>query len=435
MTDEMVRADRAPIAGLELFITRVPFSDIARQAMVSSANGLGMAIPAEEAWEGGDFVFLRLVDEDGVEGWGEVLLWLPETGVSPSQLVDVIEHHLSRYVLGAQPSDVRALGARLDRNVTRNEVPKGLIDLACHDLAARQLGVPVHDLLGGRGTDELPLCGLVPLVDIDTTVAICTGYVKGGYRTLRLKVGTTPAHDRDVVAAVRDAVGHEVRLRLDYNQAYRAPEAVRALRMLEPYGIDAAEQPLPVGDMLGMVTVQSQTSIPVFLHEGAFTPAEVVTLIELGGCGVLGINAERPGGLTAALSLIDYAAARGLGTIIHNQPLGLGTAHLAHLAAARFDVLGHDVELAGDVMFSQTLVTDAPRPRHGVLPVPTGPGFGVTIDRDALDDHLVAPPVAVRAATTPSNRCRDVALEGDIPAPVRETLETLETREQGGVRA
>jgi L-alanine-DL-glutamate epimerase-like enolase superfamily enzyme len=212
-----------------------------------------------------------------------------------------------------------------------------------------------------------------------------------------LKLGTSPAHDRDVVAAVRDAVAADVRLRVDYNQAYRAPEAVRALRMLEPYGIDAAEQPLPVGDMLGMVTVQSQTSIPLFLHEGAFTQAEVVTLIELGGCGVLGINAERPGGLTAALSLMDYAAARGLGTIIHNQPLGLGTAHLAHLATARFDTLGHDVELAGDVMFSQTLVTDAPRPTHGVLPVPTGPGFGVTIDRNALDDHLVAPPVVVSA--------------------------------------
>src|SRR4029079_10888903 len=102
--------------------------------------------------------------------------------------------------------------------------------------------------------------------------------------------------------------------------------------------------------MLGMVTVQSQTSIPVFLHEGAFTQAEVVTLIELGGCGVLGINAARPGGLTARLSLIDYAAARGLGTIIHNQPLGLGTAHLAHLAAARYDKLGHAVEPAGGRM-------------------------------------------------------------------------------------
>jgi L-alanine-DL-glutamate epimerase-like enolase superfamily enzyme len=389
----------APVRRIDVHTTRVPFSEIAQQAMADSPTGLGMAIPAEEPWEGGDFVFARIEDEDGIEGWGEVLLWLPETGVSPAQLTDVIEHHLARYVLGAQPADIRRIRARMDRNVTRNEVPKGLLDLACHDLAARQLGRPVHDLIGGRGTDALPLCGLVPLGDPDSTVAICSGYVRGGYRSLRLKLGTSPVADRALVAAVRDAVGDDVRLRVDYNQAYRAPEAVRALRLLEPFGIDAAEQPLAVGDVLGMVEVQKQTAIPLFLHEGSFTVADVVTLIELGGCGVLGVNAERPGGLVPALALIDYASMRGLGTIIHNQPLGLGTAHLAHVAAARYDVLGHDVELAGDVMFSNPLVTDAPRAVRGVLPVPTGPGFGVTIDRDALDDHLVAEPVTITTAS------------------------------------
>lgn len=117
--------------------------------------------------------------------------------------------------------------------------------------------------------------------------------------------------------------------------------------MLEEFGIDAAEQPLPVGDVLGMAKLQSATSIPVFLHEGAFDVADVVTLIELGGSNVIGINAERPGGLLPALELIDYASRRGIGTIIHNQPLGLGTALLAHLAAARFDRLGHAVEPGG----------------------------------------------------------------------------------------
>ncbi len=391
--------DAPRIRRIDLHITKVPFSSIARRAMDDSPTGLGMAIAAEEPWDGGDFVFARVEDDDGGEGWGEVLLWLPETGVSPTQLTEVIEHHLGRYVLGARPADIRRIRARMDRNVTRNEVAKGLIDLACHDLAARQVGRPVHDLLGGRGADALPLCGLVPLGDTDTTVAICVGYVRGGYRSLRLKLGTSPERDRALIAEVRGAVGDDVRLRVDYNQAYSAPEAVRALRLIEPHGIDAAEQPLPVGDVLGMVQVQKHTSIPLFLHEGAFTVADVVTLIELGGCGVLGVNAERPGGLVPALALIDYASARGLGSIIHNQPLGLGTAHLTHLAAARYDQLGHDVELAGDVMFSHPLVTDAPRAVDGVLPVPTGPGFGVTIDRDALDDHQVAPTVSITAAS------------------------------------
>ena len=160
--------------------------------------------------------------------------------------------------------------------------------------------------------------------------------------------------------------------------------------MIEPYGIDAAEQPLAAGDLLGMAELSRRTTIPVFLHEGAFTTRDLVTLIELGGCGVVGLNAERPGGLTAALDVIDYAALRGLGTIIHNQPLGLGTAVLAHLAAARFDRLGHDVELAGDVMFDETLVVEPPTRHGGRLAVPSGPGWGVEVDRDALDRWTTA---------------------------------------------
>jgi muconate cycloisomerase len=400
MTDQTIqhldRPARPPVvARLELFAARVPFSSIARQAMDDSATGLGMAIPAEEPWEAGDFVFARLVDEDGTEGWGEVFMWLPETGVSPAELLTAVPGGLARYVLGRSPTDGHAIRARMDRNVTRNEVGKGVLDLALFDLAARQIGRPVHDLIGGRGADELPLCGLVPLAGIETTVAICEGYVRSGYGTLRLKLGTGPEVDRDTVAAVRDAVGPEVRLRADYNQAYTPAQAVRALRLLEPLGLDAAEQPLRVGDLLGMVEVQRQTPIPLFLHEGAFSLSDVVTLVDMGGCGVVGVNAERPGGLLPALQLIDYAAARGMGAIIHNQPLGIGTAVLAHLASARYDVLGHDVELAGDVMFDQSLVVDRPRAVHGVLPVPDGPGWGVEVDRDALDDHLVAPPVTV----------------------------------------
>lgn len=271
----------------------------------------------------------------------------------------------------------------------------GALDLALHDLAARQIGRPVHDLLGGRGTDGLPLCGLVPLASIDATVAICAGYVEAGYRSLRLKLGTRPEVDRDTIAAVREAVGPDVRVRVDYNQAYDTSGAMRALSLIEPFGVEAAEQPLPVGDLIGMVEVQRRTAIPLFLHEGAFDLADVVSLIEMGGCRVVGLNAERPGGLRRALQLIDYAASRGMGCIIHNQPLGVGTAALAHLAAARYDVLGHAVELAGDVMFDASLVTDQPMRSQGVLSVPTGPGWGVTVDRDALDDHLDGTPVVL----------------------------------------
>jgi muconate cycloisomerase len=397
LDDRIATGRAAPVVRVELFEAKVPLSSIARSAMAESDNGLGMAIPAEEPWLEADFLLCRLVDEDGVEGWGEAYVWLPETGVSQREMAMAIRDHLARYVLGARPTDVQAIGARMDRNVARNEIAKGLLDIACHELAARQLGRPVHDLIGGAVVDRIPLCALVPLGSPDFVADICGGYQRAGYRSLRIKLGTSPTQDRDVIAAVRERCGDEVRLRVDYNQAYSAPVAARALALLEPFGLDAAEQPLPLGDVLGMVELQRRTPIPLFLHEGFFSVADVVGLLEMGGIGAVGVNGERPGGITGALRTIDYAAARGVGTILHNQPLGIGTATQAHIAAARYDRLGHDPELAGDVMFEQHLTTERYRVEQGCIVLPGGPGWGISVDRDALDDHLIGPPTICSA--------------------------------------
>ena len=112
----------AAIVAVELFEAEVPLSSLARGAMAESDNGLGMAIPAEEPWEAADFLLCRLVDEDGTEGWGESYVWLPETGTSQREMAAAIRDHLARYVLGARPTDVQAIAARMDRNVARNEM-------------------------------------------------------------------------------------------------------------------------------------------------------------------------------------------------------------------------------------------------------------------------------------------------------------------------
>lgn len=385
------------MVAVELFEVAVPLSALARGAMAASDTGLGMALPAEEPWEVADFLLCRVVDEDGVEGWGESYVWLPETGVSQREMAMAVRDHLARYVLGARPTDVQAIAARMDRNVARNEAAKGVLDIACHELAARQVGRPVHDLIGGAAVDRLPLCGLIPLGDPDTVAGLAAGYQRAGYGTVRIKLGTSPTADRDVIAEVRSRCGDDLRIRVDYNQAYSPAAAARALALIEPFGIDAAEQPLAVGDLPAMPALQRRTSIPLFLHEGFFSVADAVLLLDAGGIGAVGVNTERPGGITGALRMIDHAAARGVGTIIHNQPLGIGTATLAHVATARWDVLGHVPELAGDVMFDEHLTTERYRVEHGCLVLPGGPGWGITVDRDAVDDHLVAPPTTVAA--------------------------------------
>ena len=89
------------IERIELTPLHVPFRAAVREAMAGSEGGLGMALAAEEAWLGGDFAICRLIADDGSVGLGEAFVWLPETGVSPEQLIDVVREALAAYTAPA----------------------------------------------------------------------------------------------------------------------------------------------------------------------------------------------------------------------------------------------------------------------------------------------------------------------------------------------
>jgi len=117
----------------------------------------------------------------------------------------------------------------------------------------------------------------------------------------------------------------------------------------------------------------------------------------MGAVGVVGINTERPGGLSHALQAIDYATRRGLGVVMHNQPLGIASAAQIHLAAARWPVLGHAIELFGHVMLEDDLITDPLDYSGGNVVVPDGPGLGVEMDEAALKKYATAATTVVEA--------------------------------------
>jgi muconate cycloisomerase len=385
------------IARIELTPVFVPFREIVKQSMKSGAGGLGMAIPAEEAWLGGDFVVCKLIAEDGRVGLGEAFVWLPETGVSPREVIASILEGVGRYVLGESPFNVERIRNRMDRNVARSEVAKGLLDMACYDLMGQISGRPACDFMGGRTVDEVPLAALIPLMNVDSMVELCRSFREQGMNTFRLKLGRSVQEDEQIVSRIREALGDEIRLRVDYNQAYSPSEAVRAVRATEPFGIDYAEQPVRATDYVGMAAVQSRVSTPLMAHEGCFSLQDIVTLIEMRAIGVVGLNSERPGGVTNALRAIAYAEQRGLGVALHNQPLGIASAMHIHLAAAKHHSLGHATELFGHVMLEDDLIEDPIDYGGGTAKLPQGPGWGVTLDEDALAKYATGPAVTLEA--------------------------------------
>ncbi len=388
-------SDLDAVTRIELTPVNVPFKAIVRQAMLAGAGGLGMAIPSDEPWLGGDFVICRLETGNGTTGLGEAYIWLPETGQTTGQIIDVIKVALHRYVIGENPGNFKKIKARMDVNVARNEVAKGLLDIALYDLVGKLTNKPVHEIIGGKRCETLPLAALVPLGKLESMVEYALVFKEMGYKTLRVKLGTSIQDDATIMAAIRDAVGPKIRLRVDYNQAYAVPDAITAIQAIEPFDIDVAEQPVAMDDYLGMKTVQERVKTPLMAHEGCFTFKDFVILAHIGAVRVLGLNSERPGGMTAALDCIKYAHGLGFGTVIHNQPLGIASAMLAHLACVTWDVLGHDVELFGDMMWEDDLIKKPLPCKRGRMIVPSEAGYGVALDEDALQKYATSPTIEI----------------------------------------
>jgi len=376
---------RNEIETIELTPIHVPFKDAVREAMKQSEGGLGMAIAAEEAWLGGDFVICKLITQEGNIGISESFLWLPESGMSPYQVIDSIKNCLGKYLLGENPFNIEKINYRMDINLANNDMAKGILDMALYDLMGQIVDRPVCELIGGKNAEEIPLAALIPLGEPILMKGITRSYYKKGFKTFRLKLGKGVQKDKEIIETVRNAFGDQIRLRVDYNQAYSPSMAVRAIKEIEPYGIDYAEQPVSADDYLGMAYVQKRVDIPLMAHEGFFSIKDFISLVELGAVRVLGINSERPGGVTKALKAFNYAKMRGLGVVLHNQPLGIASAMHIHFHIAKFHYIDYATELFGQEMLIDDLILNSIDYSNGMAKLPEGPGWGVKLDEKALE--------------------------------------------------
>lgn len=145
-----------------------------------------------------------------------------------------------------------------------------------------------------------------------------------------------------------------------------------------------------------MAYVQSRVNTPLMSHEGCFSLQDIKTLITLKAVRIIGINSERPGGVTNALEAIKYATARRMGVVIHNQTLGIADSMMIHLAAAHYSALGHAPELFGNVMYEDDLIISPLVFNAGKVKVPQGPGWGIELDEAALERYATGPTVVIR---------------------------------------
>ena len=251
-------------------------------------------------------------------------------------------------------------------------------DGALHGLAAQEDGVSVARLLGSQPPLSVPVNAVIGGGSLEESVAAAREAQALGFRTLKLKLSQAGIEqDEARLRAVREALGHELRLRIDANGAWSADEALGILERLAPLALEFVEQPVPAHDLAGLARLRAEAPVAIAADETLALVAgrDAVQQGELASIAVL-----KPmvlGGLRACLHFAKTAREHGVRCVITTTFEGwVGTALATHLAAA----LG-EAELAHGLASSHVLETPFPPeliPQAGYLQVCELPGLGYT---------------------------------------------------------
>jgi L-alanine-DL-glutamate epimerase-like enolase superfamily enzyme len=268
-----------------------------------------MAIGTTSAQEN---VVVKLVSDAGLVGFGEAphMVGHSQRGETPATVRVVLRHKLIPAMLGKSPMDQEALALTLNRSVPWNLRAKGALIMAAYDLAGKAVGVPVYNLLGGRVRDRIPLSWSLPIQDRKVVVEEARTMVERGWRILKVKIGRSDSdEDARVVLAVREAVGEEIVIRADANQAYDVMTAVRVIRRMDEARPDLVEQPVHAADLEGMAEVRARVGVPIMADESAETPQDVVAIARARAADAVSIYVIGTGGLHASKKMAAIAEA------------------------------------------------------------------------------------------------------------------------------
>lgn len=335
-----------------------------------------LRIAIGEVWASAG-VLVRIEVNEELVGLGEAAP-LPVINGETQGSCLAIGRELAPRLIGRDPRAVATRIRELDQVVPGNACIKAAFDMALWDLQGKMAGMPVYRLLGGD-VAEVPTDQTVSIGSLEQMTQRAVRVRDAGFGAVKLKVGGPRVED-DVakVAAVREAIGPAMDLRVDANQGWDVPTAVRALRAMEPYRIQFAEQPVARHDLEGLRAVRRAVSIPVMADESVFRATDALRLARMDAVDHLNIKLMKSGGITEAVRIGDVARAAGLrcmvGCMVESR---IAIAAAAHFAAA-CDVVTF-ADLDGYKDFEDDPVVGGPQEKGGRLQLPPRPGLGVSL--------------------------------------------------------
>jgi len=336
-------------------------------------------------------VIVRLYTDEGVMGYGEAphMVGHSALGETPWTVRVVLRDKLIPALLGQDPIRIESVWELMQKAVPGNNRAKSSIILACYDIAGKALHTPVYNLLGGKVRDSIPLSWSLPIDEPDVIVKEALEMAERGWTILKLKTGRNePAADVEAMKRVREAVGPNIRIRADANQAYDPRTAIRVVSAMAEWDLEFMEQPCPAWDLDGMATVRRASPVMIMADE-SLKANPISEIVRQGAADALSIYVCDPGGILNAKKLAVAAELNHLqGYIGGALESVIGSSAGLHIAASSPSVsLG--CEMSGQYLLSEDIGAEKIPLKDGCLVVPTAPGLGLNIDEEKIKRYEV----------------------------------------------
>ncbi len=303
--------------------------------------------------------------------------------------------HLTKELIGEDPIDVERLWHKMwipkligRRGLTTRAI--SAIDIGLWDIRGKVAGLPLYKLLGGfRNRVPTYVAGGYyeegkGLRELQQEMR---DNVEMGARAVKMKVGAMPIRE-DVarVAAVREAIGPDVKLLVDANCAYKAYEAVQFAKRIEEYDPFWFEEPIAPDDYEGHKKIAAATSIPIATGENEYTRYGFRDLIATGAVPILNADAKVLGGVTEFMKVVAMAQAHDLDIAPH----GSQDIHVHLVAAIANGLILEFYRDSVDPMWGKVYEHTLRLNDDGTVSPPDVPGIGADPNYAALAQYRVA---------------------------------------------
>jgi L-alanine-DL-glutamate epimerase-like enolase superfamily enzyme len=324
-------------------------------------------------------IFIRVHTSEGITGVGECSAF-PMIAGETQDTCFVLARDFAKIWKGKDPREIDNRLRELDIFIVGNRTIKSAFDMALFDIAAKIREVPLYTFLGGSYFEP----------ESDITVGIDTAEKMAhrakelinhrSIRFLKVKVGKDPEEDIKRIYKIREAIGNDIKIRLDANQGWDYEAAVMVTTSLEDLNIEFCEQPMHKRLDEKMPSLRRISKIPIMADESVFDHYDAIRLTKNKSFDYINIKLSKAGGIMEALRIHDVCQEAEIFNMIGGMlESRLGLSAKVHFALACPNVRFYDLDtcLLGH---KEDPVTGGVKFQGMKLIPPTTPGIGADID-------------------------------------------------------